>query len=80
MRLLAGATARSWQATMNLTLVLEDVEMPPNQIFGVVVTERFGLIVRTTVGFPELIGLSNMKGDQTALGIELAGGDLPFSA
>jgi hypothetical protein len=58
--LLARATARSRQTTVNFTLVFENVEVPPNQILGVVVAKRFGLVVWTTIGFPELIGFLNM--------------------
>jgi len=37
---------------MNLTLVLEDVEVPPDELFGMVVTESFSFVVWAAVGLP----------------------------
>jgi hypothetical protein len=65
---------------VNLTLVLEDVEMPPDQFLGMVIAKRFSLVFRATVGLPKQVGLLNMKSDQTTLWIELTGGDSPFGA
>ena len=65
---------------MNLTLVLEDVEVPPDQLFGMVVTESFSQVLWAPLGLPQLIGLLNMKRNQAALGIKPAGTYRPLGS
>ena len=57
---------------MDLTLVFEDIEVPPNQILRVIVAERFPLVVRAAVRLPQLRSFLNMKSDQSAFRIKTA--------
>jgi hypothetical protein len=63
MRSAAGATLRSGQTAVNLTLVLKDIEVPPDKIFGVVIAEDFCLVMRAATVLPKLRGFGNVKGN-----------------
>jgi len=80
MNLLALSATRSGQTTVDLTLMLKDVEMSPDQFFRVVVTEDFCLIVWTSIPLPELCRLGNLQDDQTGFRIKAAGAHLPLGA